>query len=283
MGNKLSIGTAQFGLDYGINNSSGKISFKDANEILKSSLSYGIKNIDTAAVYGDSEKMIGKLKEFNSEFNSFRITTKLKYSSTRTLESQISDSKIRLSVSNIDCLLFHSFQDYLLFNLNKKPKYVTKIGVSLHSNEEIEKAINDPLIEVIQAPFNLLDNQSKRGLIFKKIKMKGIEIQVRSIFLQGLIFKNHRDLPLNLIPLVPFLTEIKKIAKKNRISLQQLALSYVLSKTYIDTVLIGVDSLDQLSSNIKSFNNEMNWLAFEEVDSIIVDCPNLLNPVNWKR
>ena len=43
MENKLSIGTAQFGLDYGINNSSGKISFKDANEILKSSLSYGIK------------------------------------------------------------------------------------------------------------------------------------------------------------------------------------------------------------------------------------------------
>ena len=65
---KLALGTVQFGLDYGISNSIGKITQSSINEILKFSQDVGIKYIDTAASYGDSELAIGNSSVQSQEF-----------------------------------------------------------------------------------------------------------------------------------------------------------------------------------------------------------------------
>ena len=57
---RISLGTAQFGLDYGISNKSGKIEPKEVDKILSFAKKNGIKSIDTAQAYGESETVLGK-------------------------------------------------------------------------------------------------------------------------------------------------------------------------------------------------------------------------------
>ena len=68
---KVGLGAAQWGLDYGISNTAGKSSKKEVRKILELASSAGIGIIDTASIYGDSEKIIGK-----SNLNEFKIVTK---------------------------------------------------------------------------------------------------------------------------------------------------------------------------------------------------------------
>lgn len=61
MTEKLVLGTAQFGLDYGINNNNGRITFNQAKEIIEFAHESGIHIIDTANLYGESEEILGKI------------------------------------------------------------------------------------------------------------------------------------------------------------------------------------------------------------------------------
>ena len=72
---KISLGTAQFGMDYGITNSDGKPSLDKARGIIKKAKSLGIKNIDTASVYGTSETILGEIgvKDFNLTTKKVRL------------------------------------------------------------------------------------------------------------------------------------------------------------------------------------------------------------------
>ena len=58
---KISIGTAQFGLDYGISNQRGKVPFSDVENIIELAYSRGIDKLDTASAYGKSEKVLGEI------------------------------------------------------------------------------------------------------------------------------------------------------------------------------------------------------------------------------
>jgi uncharacterized protein len=55
--NKIVLGTVQFGLDYGINNKNGKIKFAEVNSILNFAWENGIRLLDSAYRYGDSEEV----------------------------------------------------------------------------------------------------------------------------------------------------------------------------------------------------------------------------------
>jgi aryl-alcohol dehydrogenase-like predicted oxidoreductase len=60
-----------------------------------------------------------------------------------------------------------------------------------------------------------------------------------------------------------------------------MALGYVLSKSYIDKIVIGVDSVVQLKSNINASKTQLNDSIIRKIDSIITKDKNLLNPINW--
>ena len=65
---KLALGSANFGLDYGVANNSGRISECALSDILSFAQGAGVKVIDTAQAYGDSESRIGALCD-GSQFN----------------------------------------------------------------------------------------------------------------------------------------------------------------------------------------------------------------------
>lgn len=285
---KIILGTVQFGLDYGINNKIGK---PDNNEI-KSILDYAFDNkinfLDTAETYGDSHERIGEYHA-NSN-NKFKVITK--FSSSRLdLPKNISDRinhhlKI-LNVNNLYCYMFHNYDDFKnyfnLFKLEllelKNRGIVKKIGVSLHSNHNINDVLENKVIDLIQLPYNLLDNKSKREKVFLKAKEKGVEIHTRSTFLQGLFFKDLNGIDGELGVLKKYLLELKRLVNKNEIN--SLALNYVCSNANIDGVLLGVDTVSQLQNNLSCISDDKFKDIIENIDSINVKEENLLNPANW--
>jgi aryl-alcohol dehydrogenase-like predicted oxidoreductase len=285
---KLILGTAQFGLDYGINNTSGKKSISEVDVILKHAYSCGITTLDTAEVYGDAHKLIGS---FHSRFpsNIFKVTTKTpKINESSSVENKVKDYLDVMKLKSISTFMFHSYDAYLGFQKNKEglkrlknTGLVGGIGVSVYTNQEALSLLNDDLVEVIQLPFNLLDNLNQRGECLRKIKAKGKEVQIRSVFLQGLFFKNNIDKRSCVNKLTKELDLLRSIANRYEISLSQMALMYCLQQENIDNIIIGVDSLSQLSENISLSKKPLRNDLLEEINNIFVTDSKLLNPSLW--
>ena len=278
---KISIGTVQFGLEYGINNTKGQTTKDEVSKILNRCKKVGIVHIDTAAAYGSAEDLLGEIIQSEGLSNSFEITTKYKGDGIIDLYRSTLESQRKLRVEKLHCQMFHSYQDFKNSEDFIKPDSVDKIGVSVYTNEELLDTIKDPKICVVQCPFNLLDNHSVRGESLKMAKEKGVEIQVRSAFLQGLFFMNRDCLPFALLDLKGPLEQLDQICSDNEITMSHLALGYCLSKDYIDKVVIGVDSLEQLNINIDSIKTPLPNFIIEEVDKITIVNQTLLNPTNW--
>ena len=129
--------------------------------------------------------------------------------------------------------------------------------------------------QVVKAEFDELPGQ------IRKLKEKNKEIYSRSVFLQGLIYKDPTELNQKLKPLSKYLERLKNIASDLKISLSQLALSYSLHNPFIDKVLIGVESEIQLLKNIQMANDDFQT-DFDIIDrNINVQEEELLYPYNW--
>lgn len=289
---KIILGTAQFGLDYGINNNEGKLNEKKINSILDFAFEHNIRFLDTAEAYGDSQKTIG---DYHKKFGQkFEIITKFNSKETY-LPLKLSEKvKQNLEILNVDCLycyMFHSFNDFKLFFLQykveiedlKKRGLIKKLGVSVYTNEEAEQLLKYDKIDIVQLPYNLLDNANKRADIIERLKKRGVEVHTRSTFLQGLFFKKEEELPNKLKVLLPYVQELKRIAKENVLDLNSMSLNYVISQKNIDNVLIGVDSVEQLIENMDVLNQTLPESVIQEIDLIDVKETALLNPSNWKE
>ena len=285
---KLILGTVQLGIPYGINNKLGQPSAERAFEILSSAHDNGIKFLDTAAAYGDSERIIGDYHKRTDK--RFSVITKFHVKSGVAIQDQVDEALQRLDKKDLDVLQLHSYQDLIeypqvlgILSDLKDKGLIGKIGVSLYTNSEIEATLSSKEIDVIQVPFNLLDNDYQRGSLLKEAKKQGKIVHVRSIFLQGLFFKDTEELPINLLPLKPYLIRLRELIDQYGISMADLALSYAMSKEYIDGVLIGIDSVKQLEENIASLSTPVPVALTNLIDNVKVDSVDLLNPSNWQR
>lgn len=285
---KISIGGAQLGFHYGINNKHGKLTKKEILEILNFSYKKGVQKVDTASKYGNSEKFLGEYFRENPK-NKFKVTTKFNLKSKSLIESLFSSLKL-LRIRKIDTILFHSFNDYStnksdlkLFISSNKFKYFEKIGVSIYTNDELKICLKDKNIDVIQIPFNLLDNDLKKGKLLKKAKKLNKEIQARSVFLQGLFFKPESFFDDKFIEIGSKLRVLKELATQSNYSLNELALKYVLAKEYIDSIVIGFDNIEQLKKNLVSFNKNIDTKIEKLIDKINIRNEDLLNPSVWKK
>ena len=285
---KLVLGAVQFGINYGVNNQKGIPSTNEIKKILDFAFKSKINILDTAEAYGNSQERIGEyLKKSNNKFKIITKYSKLRNDLPSNIIDRVKNNLEILNIDNLYCYMFHNFNDYIsCFNLFKEDLFylkrnglIDKIGVSLHSNEEIYEVLKNDNINLIQLPFNLLDNSNQRKEVLIKAKSKGIEVHTRSVFLQGLFFKDLNQIKGNLLEIKEYLNLIKEIVGKEEMN--DLALNYAYSKEYIDCVLLGVDSVNQLKSNINTIKNSKTENFNYEVDNIFVNNNLLLNPANW--
>lgn len=277
---KLALGTVQFGLNYGISNIYGKTNKNEVGRILEFAWANGIKTIDTAGDYGNSEEVLGK--QMN---HPFEIITKLSIHKKDIAEIKISldESLKKLNVENLYALLVHDAEN-LITNKEiwgallafKAKGVIKKIGYSLYYPYQLEQLIDLNMVpDIIQIPYNIIDNRFKSWLI--ELKKINCEIHSRSVFLQGLFFRKPEDLPNHF-------NEIKPLLKKLHeqfIDIEKLAawlLLEVIKERNIDKVVFGVNNLEQLQNNLfniahpPAFKLESNYFM---PDKILI--PNLWN------
>lgn len=286
MKNKLVLGTVQFGLDYGINNTQGKPSLKTVQEILDFAFANGIQELDTADAYGNSAEV---LKEyFHSSQNRFEVMSKFIADPDISFEQAFNESLKRLGLSKLKGYYFHRFSDFVSFNefstvhALKETGHLKSLAVSLYGDDELAKAATHPEVDLIQLPFNIFDSSKQKVELMKKAKENGKQIYVRSVFLQGLFFMDPARLPAKLAPLSSSLQELQKISQDFGVGMQELCLNFVLGKAYVDKVVIGVDTQEQLNENISLIKGALPAELEKRIESIVISTPELLNPSQWK-
>ena len=283
---KLGIGTAQFGLNYGISNTSGMTIENEAFQVLKYAATIGVDTLDTASAYGKAEKIISNyLSQYPS--SQFNVVSKFKESDTFLQDSEKSLASFKGSLYGY---LAHTPQDVLnskrLRNLLKEfcSESNVKIGVSVYNQDEIEKLLKLDILDIIQVPLNLLDHRLINSGILSDLKSRGIEIHARSVFLQGLIFLSDNRIEKEFPTVKPAISTIKQIALENGYSISDLALLFVNSISEIDRFIIGVNNLQQLKENIKSLEKPYDKSITEQILNVVdFNDENVLNPALWKN
>lgn len=273
----LVLGTVQFGLQYGVN-SAGRPSVDAIKAILAEASQGGITVLDTSSAYGNSEEILGECITPNEEF---KIVSKYPKGEA-SVNERFEGSLRRLHLNRLYGYLLHHFEVYKDnpavwddFMALKASGKVKKIGFSLYTPEELEFILHQGApFDLVQVPFNIFD---KKFLPYmKELHGMGVEIHVRSTFLQGLFFKDRNSLPEKLLPMRKYLLQLDDYSKETGLSVSEIALNYNLKNPYIDGVLIGVDNVEQLQMNLSSIKDVPIDI---EID---VKEQELLNPVNWK-
>ena len=290
MNNKLILGTVQFGLKYGINNTIGKLKKDEVLSLMKVAYNSGIRILDTAEAYGNAHQLIGDFHNKNDNLK-FKIITKFPHKIKLSLiGTKIIEYLDLLHVKTLEVIMFHSFESFqsnykALNSLNelKSNGLINNVGVSVYTNAQLESLLNEDLITVVQLPFNLLDNSNVRGDLINRLKEKGKIIHTRSAFLQGLFFKSTNDKNPIVQELKTELELLNQISIGSNCSIEELALSYCINQKNIDNVIIGVDSISQLNANIKASGFQIKENALKTINGIVVKDLELLNPSLWNR
>lgn len=283
---KLALGTVQFGLNYGISNTSGKIPHSEIIRILKFAFDNGIDTLDTAVSYGNSEIEIGEsVKELNYNF---KIISKIGHCS-EDIFAVFNQSLKRLNASKIYGYILHDFNYFLQkpviydeLNELKNRGLIQKVGFSLYKPAELDFLLQHNIsFDIIQLPYNILDQRFSN--YFQILKERGIEIYIRSVFLQGLILMNTDEINFRFSKVIDKIKKIHHIAKEFNITVTSLCLGFVFTNQYIDKAIIGVDGLSELKENIKDLLNiGLVNKIYPELLELKENNENIILPYNWK-
>lgn len=303
---ELTLGTAQIGMKYGVTNLSGKPTKEDAINIIHRAIKYGLKSIDTARGYGEAESRVGEsIKGKYAE--QVRIITKLDplvwldqnqppHIISAAVDSSIFHSCRDLRLNQLPVLLLHRWEHRYAYQgaiwerllQLKAEKVIGTLGASVQTPDEALEAVQDPEINQIQLPFNIIDwRWREAGVIQAIMERKDLVVHVRSVFLQGILTAGASIWPqIKTLNTEKFISEIDKLVNLlNRESRADLCIAYVRSQTWIDSLVIGMETIEQLEENIRLFKNKP--LTDEEaglVEKSLREAPiELLNPVLWRR
>lgn len=292
----LALGTAQFGMNYGISNQSGRTSLREINYILQYAGDNGIETLDTASLYGDSESVLGKALP---KTHNFRIITKtpvfkkkkISLNDAEELKRSLINSLERLGQNKVAGLLVHYADDLLvdggelLFQAMQQLRtegLVGKIGVSVYTGQQIECLIEKYEFEFFQVPMSVLDQRLIEGGQLTKLKEKGLEVHVRSVFLQGLLLMDPSLIHSFFDPIKPLLYRYRKLLDSMELNPVDGALGFVKSIPGIDYVVIGVNNLKQLKDNIDSVNKTYKVSLCNGFKEFSMQNDKYLNPALWQ-
>lgn len=286
---KLALGTVQFGLNYGVANSCGRISDAEARKILFQASQYGFDTLDTAIAYGDSEGILGCLG-----IDRWRVVTKLSAAPASCddivswVEDEIRQSISRLNVPQLYGVLLHrpgqllesgGKELYQGLKSIKENGLTKKIGISVYEPTELDQLLNRFDFDLVQAPLNILDRRLVEFGWAKQLSSAGIELHTRSAFLQGLLLMSASERPKKFTQWSDIWVLWDNWLKEYGLSPLQACLQYLKSVVEIDRIIVGVDSVNQLNQIVSASEGVLTNLPIWER----IDDQRILNPSLWDK
>ena len=293
---KIMVGTVQFGMTYGIANQQGRPSRKEVLEIVKFGYEAGICDYDTAAVYGESEEVLGQSFKELGICHKVNVFTKIKAldveakksekDSRKDIVASLDRSLKRLKMDCVAGVLFHREEDVqhlALLQMQKQAGKCHSIGVSCgHDPEKVTDFLNSYSIETLQFPYNLMDRRHSETGVFEKAHENGVLSFIRSAFLQGILTMKNEEIPAALANLCSLHFHYTSLAEEAGMTLKEMALRFILNHP-VSKVVIGIESLMQFKENLCFFERgplpddlmQAITLTYEQPD------PYLITPGLW--
>lgn len=294
----LSLGTVQLGLNYGINNASGKPSREAAFQLLDTAMAGGITALDTAAAYGDSEEVIGSWMAARADKPAPFVVTKAKHLDHSSLDAlradirgQVEQSKRRLGLSQLPMLMLHSCDDYICDKENIKRVFaelkdsgdIRFSGISAYAHHDYGE-IADSGFDATQIPANVFDWRQVENGGINRLAESGMFVFIRSVYLQGLVFQTPETVDPRMDFARPTLEKFRNLCKEFGLSPAVLALSYALSLPGATSLVLGSETAAQVSQNISLLEETVTLTPeqmallrenFRDTDECV------LNPNKW--
>jgi len=292
--NRLVLGTAQLGMSYGIANKEGQPDINTAEEIIRAAWEGGVREFDTAQAYGNSERVLGIIFQRLGICDQVRVISKLNptldHLDYSVLHQALDQTFELLQINRLYGLMLHSEELIYLWNkglgkiLSKlvSTKRIEHIGVSVYSPSKALEAIKKDGMTMVQVPSNILDRRFENVGIFKLGEELGKTVYIRSVFLQGLLLMSPHSLAEHMFFAIKPLKILESLAEKIGVTKEHLALGYV-RQTYPEAkIIIGVENIAQIKSNLKAWNNPIPSLIIKKARELFQDIETkLLNPTLW--
>lgn len=284
---KIVLGSANFSKGYGIKRSKG-ISLIELNKIARELKKNYIETIDTALSYPGAEKKIA-----SSELSSFKIYTKISKKDFKKKKNSKIINIFQKSLFNLKKKFFngiyiHNSKDlkgrsgkifYGKLEQLKKKNLTKKIGVSVYSPSELEKLLKRYNFDIVQIPLNILDRRFLKRNFLKKLKDKGIEIHIRSIFLQGILLQKNKKLPKFFKRWSQLFQKWEDWNLRNNQDKLKTCIDFVKDIKYVDKIVIGVSSFAQIKDLIYYFSKKNKNYP----NQIFSNSKKLIDPRLWTR
>ena len=285
---RIALGTAQFGLEYGIANRNGRPTIDEVRAIVRSAHSCGIDTCDTAIAYGDSEHRLG-----SCGLAQWKVVTKLPRLPEQIgdidlwVRSEVEGSLRRLGVRSLWGLLLHNSADLTgiyapriqkALTTLKREGVVKKIGVSIYRPSELVELLKSSVIELVQGPLNIFDRRLVDTGCLSLLKERGIEFHARSVFLQGLLLLEQQSRPHYFERWRELFKEWDKWLAGSDMDRVSACLQFALSEPGVDRVVVGVDSQGQLNQIVAAARGQQGPpppAALKSQD------PQLVEPPLW--
>jgi aryl-alcohol dehydrogenase-like predicted oxidoreductase len=292
---RIGLGTAQFGSAYGISNQCGRPTSRDIDELLELAWLAGVGVLDTAAAYGDAEREIGAAMGC---IDAFRIVTKtfpiadpvITRRHGRDLVERFMRSLDHLRQSAVHGLLIHHAELLLrpggehladALQLLRDQHLVSKIGVSVYGADEIDATFDRFPFDIVQLPFSVADQRLLASGHLRRLKVRGVEIHARSVFLQGLLLMSPGQLPAPLSPIAPALDRFGQACQGAGCSPLAACLQFALAAPEIDCVVVGANRPDELADILAACrSNDRDAIDFA---ALAFQDAQFLNPAQWAR
>ena len=260
---RLALGTAQFGMRYGVSNTSGPMPDNDARTILRHARDLGMDTLDTAIAYGNAEARIGEIGA-----KGWRIITKLPALPDNVVDvsSWVEDS-VRGALARLGCptmggVLLHRSADLTgphgaalrrALNREQAEGRVRSIGVSIYSPDELDSVWASFRPDIVQAPLSVLDRRLETSGWLARLVSAGVQIHTRSAFLQGLLLMSPTERPRKFERWANVWSAWSDWLASEKLRPQDAALAHALSYSEVERVVVGVDNVGQLADGQVAF------------------------------
>jgi aryl-alcohol dehydrogenase-like predicted oxidoreductase len=300
---KLTLGTVQLGIPYGIANKNGKPDDTTSNAILETALTGGINCFDTANAYGSSEQVLGRFFEHRDRP---LIVTKMQLSADasatpaeveRMMVEKLESSLYNLRLSRVPVMMLHNpailaAHGSTVTRVAKrlvKEGLMDRMGVSFSvmtqaQFDQLWLTVRDDVYEAVQIPINIFDTRliSFGGL--NRLEEAGKIVFARSIFLQGLLFMEEHELPAHLLDAAEPLRTMRTIAAQEGVSIAQLAVSFIRDIPQIHSIVFGAETPEQVRENLQLFHGpSISNTGRANILASLANLPDhIVNPVQWR-
>lgn len=286
---RLALGTAQFGLSYGVANQRGQVSRDEAAAILSHAQSVGIDMLDTAIAYGDAETRLGAIG-----LKGWRVVSKLPgippgcSDVGAWVRTSLLQSLERLRIASLHGLLLHQPGQLLgpdgtrlhdAVRQLQSDGLVHKVGVSIYSPEELDGLAHSYRPDIVQAPLNIVDQRMLDSGWLDRLHAEGIELHVRSVFLQGLLLMEPHARPAKFRRWQATWNRWEAWLATTGLTPLQACLRFASSFRQVGRMIVGVDTLQQLKEIVAALQGTMSAVPAGLASSD----PDLVNPARWAQ